>query len=103
MNSRTEIRFNFQQALAQADKLDAVADRLKRVAEVTLENAMQTLSSGWKGENATIFLRKEGILKSDIKHNADEIAKIADEIRRIAKIVYNAEMEALRIADERRS
>lgn len=103
MSSRSEIRFNFRQALNQADKLDDVADRLERLSGRTLENSMQTLSAAWKGENAAAFLNKEDILKGDIKKTAANIHDIADDIRRIAKRVYNAEMEALRIASERRS
>lgn len=103
MSTRSEIRFNFRQALAQADELDGVADRLEKLSGKTMEGSMQTLASAWKGQNATAFLRKEDILKGDIKKTASEIHGIADDIRRIARRIYDAEMEALRIASERGS
>ncbi len=103
MSSRSEIRFNFKQALAQADRLDDVADKLDRLSKDTMENSMQTLASAWSGDNATAFLRKEDILKGDIKSTASSVHDIADDIRRIARRVYEAEMEALRIAKSRRS
>ncbi|MDO4329650.1 MAG: WXG100 family type VII secretion target [Lachnospiraceae bacterium] len=103
MSTRSEIRFNFRQALSQADELDDVADRLERLSGKTMESSMQNLAAAWKGQNATAFLKKEDILKGDIKKTASQIHDIADDIRRIARRVYEAEMEALRIASERKS
>ncbi|MDO5415632.1 MAG: WXG100 family type VII secretion target [Lachnospiraceae bacterium] len=103
MSTRSEIRFNFRQALAQADELDGVAERLERLSGKTMESSMQTLASAWKGQNATAFLRKEDILKGDVKKTAMEIHDIADDIRRIARRIYNAEMAALQIASRRES
>ncbi len=57
MSSRSEIRFNFNQALAQASELDSLADRLEQLENKT-ENSMQTLSAAWKGQNATALDRK---------------------------------------------
>ena len=96
MSSRSEIRFNFNQALAQASELDSLADRLEQLENKT-ENSMQTLSAAWKGQNATAFLRKE------VRKTALEIHSIADDIRRIARRIYEAEMAALRIAQQRKS
>ena len=103
MSSRSEIRFNFRQALSQADDLDDLADRLVKLYGTTMENSMQLLAQAWKGENATAFLNKETILKGDIRKTASEIRDIASDIRSIARRVYNAEMEAWRIANERDS
>ncbi|MDO5348963.1 MAG: WXG100 family type VII secretion target [Lachnospiraceae bacterium] len=103
MSTRSEIRFNFRQALSQADELDGVADRLERLSGKTMESSMQKLAAAWKGQNAAAFLKKEDILKGDMKKTASQIHDIADDIRRIARRVYEAEMEALRIASERKS
>jgi hypothetical protein len=46
-------------------------------------------------------LQKYSELKRQILDSADELNSIADDIRRTAQIVYNAEMEALRIAQTR--
>ena len=37
MCDRQEIQYNFQQALTQADKLDDVADCLRRISENSME------------------------------------------------------------------
>ena len=102
MSSRSEIRFNFNQALAQASELDSLADRLEQLENKT-ENSMQTLSAAWKGQNATAFLRKEDTIKKEVRKTAAEIHSIADDIRRIARRIYEAEMAALRIAQQRKS
>ena len=79
-----------------------MADRLEQLENKT-ENSMQTLSAAWKGQNATAFLRKEDTLKKEVRKTAAEIHSIADDIRRIARRIYEAEMAALRIAQQRKS
>ncbi len=103
MRTRTEIRMNFKQTLQQADMLDRVGDKLDRLADRTLEDSMQMLAVAWKGENASAFLNKENRLKGNIKETGGAIHEIAEDIRRIARRVYEAEMEALRIAESRHS
>ena len=103
MSSRSEIRFDFRQANNQANDLDNVADRLEKLARNTMEASMRSLASAWKGQNATEFLSKEDRLQQDIQNTAAEIRGIASDIRIAAQRVYNAEMEALRIAEERKS
>ena len=101
MASRAEIRFHFQQALNQADKLESIADNLEGRAGNKLSSSISDLSGAWRGSNAKQFLRKEDALADDIRRSANQLRDIAGDIKRIAKIVYNAEMEALRIANER--
>ena len=67
MCDRQEIQYNFQQALTQADKLDDVADCLRRISENSMEESMKTLTSAWNGESAIVFLEKEDLLKNNIK------------------------------------
>lgn len=95
MCDRQEIQYNFQQALTQADKLDDVADCLRRISENSMEESMKTLASAWKGESAIVFLGKEEILKGNIKDIAVNIRYIADNLRHQARNIYNAEMEKL--------
>lgn len=103
MSSRAEIRIDFQQAMRQADRLDEIAKKLERVSKNSMEDSMQNLSSAWKGNNASAFLRKEEHLQKDIYVTAGNIREIADDIRQIAGRIYEAEMAAWRIANERRS
>lgn len=103
MSSRSEIRIDFEQALRQADKLDEIARKLDRISKNSMENSMQTLSSAWKGANAAAFLRKEDHLQQDISKTARNVRDIADDIRTIARQIYDAEMRAWWIANERKS
>lgn len=101
MATRESIQFDFDQARRQADHLDRIADNLDNLGKNKLNNSMQTLSQNWKGANAEAYLAKGNNLKQEITTSASDLRGIASDIRRIAQNIYNAEMEALRIAEER--
>lgn len=101
MASRHSIEFDFHKAEAQADKLDTIADQLAALSNRKFGNAMQHLSSNWKGENASLYLDKGGRLQEKMDGTAGELHSIASEIRSVARRIYEAEMEALRIAEHR--
>lgn len=84
--------------MQQARDLDTLAGKIRNTANQKVEESMQLLSSGWKGNNASEFLKKYSELKRQILESADELSSIADDIRTTARIIYNAEMEAVRIA-----
>jgi len=99
--SSGQIRFDFEQANRQAQKLDDVADRLEELANKKVENARQELPNYWQGSSAKAFQGKQGELKDAILKSARDLHGEANRIRRIAQIIYEAEMEAWRIANER--
>lgn len=101
MASRASIEFDFHQAKAQADRLDAVADQLNGLSNNKFGGTMQHLSSNWKGENASLYLSKGGKLQGQMNGTASELHSIASEIRAVAERIYRAEMAALRIAEQR--
>lgn len=101
MATRESIEFDFNQAKSQADQLDTVADNLGGLARKELYGSMQTLSQNWKGKNADAYLSKGNTLQGEITASASTLHQIASDIRTIARNIYNAEMEALRIAEER--
>lgn len=103
MKTTRQIQLNYRQALNQANTLDNLANQVDRVAKTDLENSMQSLSKGWKGDNATAFLTKERVLKGKISGTAKEIRQVASDIRTVARTIYRAEMEAVRIANKRES
>ena len=94
---------NYREAIQQARDLDTLAEKVRSTANDKVEQSMQVLSSEWKGNNASEFLRKYGQLKQQILDSAKELNAIADDIRRTAKIVYDAEMAALQIAQTRKA
>lgn len=101
MASRQSIEFDFKKAKEQAKKLDEVAERLNRLSNKNLSDIMQQLSSVWKGENATLYLDKGDRLQEKMSATAKELQNIASDIRTVARRIYEAEMNALRIAQER--
>lgn len=93
---------NFREAMRQAGELETLAGRVRETANQKVEQSMQMLSTGWKGNNANEFLRKYSELKKQILDSANELEAIADDVRRTARAVYNAEMTALQIAKTNR-
>ena len=68
-----------------------------------MEISMNNLSAAWTGTNSRLFLKKEGQLQTDIDQTVRNLNDIADDIRKIAQRVYDAEMRAYEIAIRRRS
>ena len=101
MATRGEIEFDFQRAKAQAEKIDRIADRLRNLSQNDFDDSLQNLSAGWKGESASLYLQKGGALQDKIVNTASELYVVADDIRTIAKRIYEAEIAALKIAQER--
>ena len=92
MKTKQQISMDYQRVLSLTSELDRLADELsKEIGEKTDEN-LGLLRSGWDGDNASEF---------SLKKTADAIKKISAGIRSNAQMVYNAEMEAIRIALER--
>lgn len=101
MATKAQIEMNFKQAIAQADKLDEQANNLKRLARNKLNGTLQTIAGNWKGMNAEQYLKKGQTLEDSIASTASELADVAGQIRTIARRMYEAEMAALTIAQNR--
>ncbi|WP_349943930.1 WXG100 family type VII secretion target [Lacrimispora sp. BS-2] len=101
MSSRRTIEFDFRLAKQKANELDEIAENLQNLSNNKFNNTMQNLSAGWKGESASLYLNKGQILQEDIIKTSKNLREVASTIRAVAKRIYEAEMEALRIAEER--
>lgn len=100
---RATIIMNFQQAKAQADRLDGIANNITKLSDSELESIMNSLNANWKGDNATAYLGKGEKLQKYMDDTANSLHSIAEEIRNIAQRIYNAEMANLAIAESRTS
>lgn len=100
MATYSSIRFDFTQAKAEASRLESIADEMKRLANSNMENSLDCLSTGWQGESATLYLKKGNNVKKDILAVANDLYAVANSIRTVARKIYNAEMEAKRLAEE---
>ena len=95
------IVFNYNQAIDQADDLDDIAREVHKLADQTLADSISTIDKNWDGDNSVKFISKGNRLREKISDSGDDISRIADAVRQMAKAIYDSEMEALRIARER--
>ncbi len=102
MKTASEIRFNYNQALARAEELETIASEMKSLANKELADSMQNLSTAWQGGSATAFLGKGATLKEKVLKRAKGLEETATTIRNVAKRIYNAEMAAYRLAMARK-
>lgn len=101
MASRYQIQMDFNRAKQKAQDLDNIANDLSRLSGTDLRNTLDGLSHDWKGDNANKYIQKGYTLKNSMDNTVKNLRNVASTIRTIAQNIYNAEMEALRIAEER--
>lgn len=100
MDKKT-IELNFQAAMASADELDGIADELERALRGNFEQSMTQLARNWTGANADYYQTKSGKLAEQIQASVSKIRTGASEVRITARLIYQAEMAALAIAEAR--
>ena len=92
------INFDYEATIRQAEKLEELAERLRGIAENDLEEVLSDVNQGWKGENATQFLKKGDRMKGRVLTSSGDLKNIARTIRRMAYNLRQSEQEAARIA-----
>lgn len=97
MKSITRIKMDFVKAKDDADKIDRIASEMKKLSRNKLDNSMSELASVWTGANSRMFLMKEQEFQRAIEKTAENLNDIADDIRKIAKRIYDAERQAYNI------
>ncbi len=95
------IRMNYQKAMQQAQRLEEIANDMQSLSSNDFGGTLQDIAASWKGENASEYLRKGGMLQGDMEETSRTLSDIAIEIRRKAKAIRDAEMAALQIATKR--
>ena len=95
-----EMNFNYERAIQQAERLETLSARLKRVAGQDMERLLGATRRAWRSDSTPSYLRKGQKTEAEIQSMADELKKTAGKIRVIAEEVRAAEMEAIRIANE---
>ena len=101
MKTELEILLDHQKAMAQANQLDEIADKLDRLSEDKMEDALGKLKSAWQSDNSPAFYSKSAIVQGDIKNSAGNVRKIARAIRETANAIKKADLAALEIAKTR--
>lgn len=101
MRSRSEIIMDYNRVMGLADQLDSLAGKLKQEVDGTVRGTLDSLRAAWQGENSELFMSRSYDFISNAASSADSLQSFAYSILSNAQRVYNAEMEALRIAEER--
>ncbi|MCD8012060.1 MAG: hypothetical protein LUG99_02585 [Lachnospiraceae bacterium] len=99
--SASEISLDYNQAVGQADSLNEMARELRNAANVSIQECISGISGCWTGSNSAAYVKKCSQLKSDVLSTAAQLERTAAAVRTIAKNTYNAEMQALRLAQLR--
>lgn len=102
MSSLSEIYFNYNKAIAQANRLDGIASKMQNAANRDMQGILNDVSRAWKSDSAPQYVRKGEKVKGNIQTSSKNLEEIASTIRTIAKRVRDAELEAWRIANERK-
>jgi uncharacterized protein YukE len=93
-----QICINYQMALRKADKLQNIADRMRRFETQDYEEFDAEVGDAWKGENADACRGKAAGIQSEYKKMADTMEETAETLRRIAKRIYDSDMASYELA-----
>ena len=92
------INFNYKQAIAKADELDAAAAKLEADAVAEMDSIISAINQNWTGDNAQAYIQKCTTEQTKITDVATSIRNTAATIRTMAENIRQAEMAALRVA-----
>lgn len=100
IKSGTQILMDFNKARTQATKLENAAASIRRESR-RFTQCRSDVAASWTGDNASKFTNKMGLVSEDLEKIARNLEQTAEVIRKNAKTIYDAEMEAKRIAEIR--
>ena len=101
IRSEKEISMDYNRSISMTHELEEIAERFRRITQEEAINELNTLASNWRGENSDHFMRMVSTYLRSTSDVATELERIASRLRANAQAVYNAEMNAIRIASER--
>jgi WXG100 family type VII secretion target len=101
MASKYQIQMDFQQATQKANELHNIATELSNLSKTEMQAMLSSLGSGWQGKNATAYIQKGNALQAKMENTAKALHYTANTISTVAQNLYNAEMAALYLAQQR--
>ncbi len=99
--SRREIKLNYEKAIRQAERLETIGREVNNMANNDYENTLNGIAASWTGENSAAYLNKAKQLKEKMITTGKNLLLVAEEIRRKARRIFDAEMAALELAESR--
>ena len=88
---------DFAKAIDQADELEHLAEDLSRIANNGVESALLVLMNSWRGDASRSTELAGKRTTADIYRTADDLIRVARNIRSTADIVYKAEIKAVNL------
>lgn len=98
-----KIDFDVANAKKQSRELEEIAVNIKRIAERDMEETIQNLTYSWKGKNAQAYIKKVENLKGDIGQSSKDVEAIMETLKKVSDTISKAELEAEKIAEERKA
>ncbi|MBQ4066291.1 MAG: WXG100 family type VII secretion target [Clostridia bacterium] len=95
------ITIDFENTLRKANELEEQAQRLRRMTAGEYESTMQSLSNDWQSDNSGAFFAKGDRLRREIEQTATDIERVANNLRAVARRIYEAERQAEALAQQR--
>ena len=95
-----KISVDFEKANRNARELEEIASELNRLAQNTCQQVLRDLRQGWKGESARAYLQKTEALQQQMTSTVRDLNTAARNIRNSAQRVYQAELNARRLAEK---
>ena len=86
--------FDYNLAIQQANRIDAVAGEMKSVADNEMQSSLDSLNACWRGEASRQFINCCVATQADIKAQAGNLQNIAGRIREAANILKDIEDRA---------
>ena len=98
--SRTRIALDYNRAKKQAASLEEAAANIRRESN-RVRSCKADVAHSWQGDNASRFTGKMSLAAEDLDKIARQLERAAGVVRKNARNIYDAEMEAKRLADMR--
>lgn len=99
--TRSEIIFNYRQAIKQAEKLERIASKLDKLGKDKMGSTIGTLKTAWQSDSSPQYYGKAAAVQNEVIVTAKNVRQIASAIRTTAEAIKQAELRALEIARKR--
>ena len=88
------MNFNYNQAIRQANQVDAVANDMLNVANKQLQTTLDSIGACWGGDASKQFISYCATTQADIQTQAKKLQDLARRIKQVAQIIEEAEERA---------
>lgn len=98
--TKRQVEINFEEAKQQSNRLEEAAQLLCE-ADCFHKEFGDKLNSAWQGDSASRLLSIHYTEEEYLLFHTKQLKELIIQTRRRAQALYDAEMEAIRIAEER--